>query len=177
MQFEWVCCVKIKKILAALAKFSYFDWVAFVRPPNVVVRELESAALGSFREAVRTFAESRAAPSDRGSAAVCANVSLQQRVRFTLANTGERFGEEVAQVYAQGPIGATVLVRAWKRLIGFTKVGLAPSESRTISLELQHADIALHDEAVALGVTRGVYNISLVGSSDSDRLSVAVELC
>ena len=55
---------------------------------RINVGELGTAAVGSSREAVRIFAESRAAPSDRRSAAICANVSSNAASALTGVSSG-----------------------------------------------------------------------------------------
>ena len=58
-------------------------------------------------------------------------------ISATVTNTGDRDGKEVAQLYLSDPV-ATV-VRPLKRLVGFTKVGLAAGESTRVTFQL-HAD-------------------------------------
>ncbi|WP_203935715.1 beta-glucosidase family protein [Planosporangium mesophilum] len=77
-------------------------------------------------------------------------------VRFTLTNTGNRAGDEVAQVYL-GPSpdvhGAQQPVKA---LAGYEKVHLAPGESRTVEIsiderQLQYWDSTAHRWALGTG--------------------------
>lgn len=55
-------------------------------------------------------------------------------VSFDITNTGNRYGEEVAQVYVNDCFSS--VVKPIKELKAFQKVGLAPKETKTISLEL-----------------------------------------
>jgi len=66
-------------------------------------------------------------------------------VKFTVKNTGSRYGAEVAQLYVSDPV-ATVL-RPAKELKAFEKVFLQPGESRTITLHVKVADLAFFDES------------------------------
>ncbi|MGP9537309.1 glycoside hydrolase family 3 N-terminal domain-containing protein [Brachybacterium sp. AOP43-C2-M15] len=59
------------------------------------------------------------------------------RISATVTNASDRDGKEVVQLYLSDPV-ATV-VRPLKRLVGFTKVGLAAGESARVTFDL-HAD-------------------------------------
>ena len=56
------------------------------------------------------------------------------RVRFTLTNTGDRAGEEVAQLYISLP--GSKIFRPSRELKGFVKVHLEPGERRTVTISL-----------------------------------------
>ena len=58
-------------------------------------------------------------------------------ISATVSNTGDRDGQEVVQLYLSDPVAS--VVRPLKRLVGFTKVGLAAGESTRVSFSL-HAD-------------------------------------
>ena len=60
-------------------------------------------------------------------------------IRATVTNTGPHTGVAVPQLYLSDPV-ATV-TRPVRRLIGFTRLELAPAESRTVEF-LMHADLA-----------------------------------
>jgi beta-glucosidase len=88
------------------------------------------------------------------------------RVSFRITNTGDRAGAEIAQLYV-APVNPPV-VRPIKELKGFTKVYLAPGESRKVRINLDRRSLAYYDVlAHAWNVARGVYRI-LVGSSSQD---------
>lgn len=55
-------------------------------------------------------------------------------VSFDITNTGERYGEEVAQVYVNDCFSS--VVKPIKELKAFQKIGLSPKETKRISLEL-----------------------------------------
>ena len=67
------------------------------------------------------------------------------KIRFTVKNTGSRYGAEVAQLYVSYPV-ATVL-RPAKELKAFEKVFLQPGEERLVSLDVKVADLAFYDES------------------------------
>ena len=64
-------------------------------------------------------------------------------VSFDVANTGKRFGSEVAQVYVSDP-SATV-PRPERELKGFERVTLKPGESRHLTVRLNRRSLAYWD--------------------------------
>ena len=65
-------------------------------------------------------------------------------VTFTVKNTGKRAGMETAQVYASLPAAA---VEPPNRLVGWTKVDLAPGESKQVSVPVSREMLSIYDEA------------------------------
>jgi beta-glucosidase len=65
-------------------------------------------------------------------------------VTFSVRNTGQRRGMDVAQVYASPVSGGW---EAPKRLAGFQKVDLAPGGSRTVSVTIDPRLLATFDES------------------------------
>jgi len=59
---------------------------------------------------------------------------------FTLTNTGDREGAEVAQLYVSDPVCS--VMRPVKELKGFKKVFLKPGESRRITLDIPVSSLA-----------------------------------
>jgi beta-glucosidase len=89
--------------------------------------------------------------------------------RFTVKNTGKRSGTEIAEVYARLPNGAD---EAYKRLAGWTRVALAPGESKAVSVPLDDRVLKVFDEEKnAWNMTHGEYQVSVGGSSDSTPLT------
>jgi beta-glucosidase len=87
-------------------------------------------------------------------------------VQFELANTGERVGAEVAEIYVQ-PIHPGVF-RPLKELKGFKKVFLQPGEKQTISVVLDRQAFSYNDPDLKGWVAaKGDYKI-LVGGSSRD---------
>jgi len=91
-------------------------------------------------------------------------------VEFTLANTGDRAGAEVAQVYIHQ--SQPSLSRPFKELKGFRKIFLQPHERQTVSIPLDRSAFAFYDpNQKGWLAEKGEYEI-FVGSSSRDiRLS------
>jgi len=84
-------------------------------------------------------------------------------VRFTLTNSGQRKGAEVAEVYAMLPDAAG---EPWKRLVGWQKVSLAAGESREVRVATEGLAMSVWDEAAKKFVKpAGVYKVMVGGSS------------
>jgi len=62
------------------------------------------------------------------------------RVNFTVTNTGNRAGAEIAQVYAALPAAAE---EPPKRLVGWSKVKLNPGESREVTVEVDRQYLSI----------------------------------
>ncbi|MFF3372270.1 glycoside hydrolase family 3 C-terminal domain-containing protein [Streptomyces sp. NPDC002680] len=81
-------------------------------------------------------------------------------VRLRVTNTGERAGKHVVQVYVA--TGAGRVRRPVRELRAFTKLALAPGESRTVELPLGRRAFAYYDvEAGRWTVAPGEYTIQL----------------
>jgi beta-glucosidase len=64
-------------------------------------------------------------------------------VLFTIKNTGKRAGTEIAQVYASLPDSAG---EPPKRLVGWTRVELAPGESKQVSVLVSRDRLSVYEE-------------------------------
>lgn len=85
---------------------------------------------------------------------------------FTLSNTGDAAGAEVAQLYVSLP--GSAILRPDKELKGFTKVELAPGETRRVSIPFdaytwRHFDVSSDRWAVETGQWR-----VQIGASSTD---------
>ena len=89
-------------------------------------------------------------------------------VQFELRNTGNRSGSEVAQLYVQEEISS--VSRPERELHGFTKVSLAPGETKTCRLTLRPEDLALYDQNLQRVVEPGKFKIMIGASSQDIRL-------
>ncbi len=90
----------------------------------------------------------------------------QRSVSFTVRNTGERAGTEVAQVYAILPPSTDE--STFKRLVAWARVTLGPGESKRVNLKLDSLDLSIFDEATkGWRLAPGDYEI-VAGSSSAD---------
>ncbi|HKV51893.1 MAG TPA: glycoside hydrolase family 3 C-terminal domain-containing protein [Gemmatimonadaceae bacterium] len=90
------------------------------------------------------------------------------RVTCRVTNTGKRAGDEVVQLYLHqelSPIARPVI-----QLAGFTRVHLAPGESRDVSFRLDTAQLAALDPNMQRTVEPGAYRIMIGASSKDIRL-------
>lgn len=86
-------------------------------------------------------------------------------ISATVTNTGDREGREVVQLYLSDPVAS--VVRPLKRLVGFTKIGLAAGESARVTFTL-HADCtSFLDEGYRRIVEPGELRVR-VGASSED---------
>src|ERR1700757_2312492 len=89
--------------------------------------------------------------------------------RFTVKNTGKRAGIEIAEVYATLPKGTD---EPYKRLVGWTRVALAPGESKAVSVAIDDRILKTFDEEKnAWNMTPGDYQVLVGGSSESTPLT------
>jgi beta-glucosidase len=96
------------------------------------------------------------------------------KVTFTLTNSGTRAGAEIAEVYAALPANAE---EPPKRLIGFSRVDLKPSERKTVDLEIDPKYLSIFDEAKnAWSLLPGEYTIMVGGSSDKLPLKATITI-
>ncbi|HTP88477.1 MAG TPA: glycoside hydrolase family 3 C-terminal domain-containing protein [Bryobacteraceae bacterium] len=93
-------------------------------------------------------------------------------VTFTVKNTGKRAGIETAQVYASLPASAG---EPPNRLIGWTKVELAPGQSRQVTVPVSRDRLTIFDEGTdSWKLEPGEYTIRAGGSSRDLVLEKAV---
>lgn len=96
-------------------------------------------------------------------------------VRFTLKNTGQRPGQETAQLYVR-PRGPSV-ERPVKELKGFAKILLAPMETKIVQLDLDERAFAYYDAALQRWVAEpGAYDLLIGGSAADIELQATVRL-
>ena len=86
-------------------------------------------------------------------------------VHFTIRNTGQREGTEIAQVYVELPSAAK---ESYKRLAAFQRVKLAPGESKDVSLTLHPLTLTVFNtDQNGWQLLPGDYNV-LAGPSSTD---------
>ncbi|MGA2068224.1 MAG: glycoside hydrolase family 3 N-terminal domain-containing protein [Thermoguttaceae bacterium] len=89
----------------------------------------------------------------------------EAKVSFTLRNSGNRAGKEVAQVYLRQEVSSvTTPVR---KLAGFAKVELGPGESRRVTVAIPAAEMALWNRRMQRVVEPGTFAV-MVGTSAED---------
>jgi beta-xylosidase len=95
-------------------------------------------------------------------------------VSAEVTNTGERYGDEVVQLYVRDP-EATV-ARPVLELRGFRRVGLAPGERRRVSFRLSTEQLAYVGADYRRVVEPGVIKVFVGTSSDDLPLTAQFEL-
>jgi beta-glucosidase len=94
------------------------------------------------------------------------------RVNFTVTNTGNRAGAEIAQVYAALPAAAG---EPPKRLVGWSKVKLNPGESREVTVEVDQQYLSVFNvDQNTWQLIPGDYEFLVGDSSQSLPLKEAV---
>jgi beta-glucosidase len=95
------------------------------------------------------------------------NINVTDKgVSFTLTNTGNLKGKEIAQMYVSKK--DTTLIRPLKELKGFVKVELLPGESKEVFIPFDEYTFSHYNLSTSsYEVEGGEYNI-LVGASSSD---------
>ena len=100
---------------------------------------------------------------------------LEDRVRFTISNKGDRDGKEVAQLYAGGP--EKTIFRPVKELKGFVKVDLKAGESKTVEIPFDDKTFRYWNVVTErFEVEKGDYTISIGASVEDIRLSGTITL-
>jgi beta-glucosidase len=95
-------------------------------------------------------------------------------VSFTVRNTGKRAGTEIAEVYASLPDAAG---EPPKRLIGWTRVALAPGESKQVTIPVGRDRLSVYDEdSDGWKLVPGNYTVLAGGSSQNLPLRAQIVL-
>ena len=95
-------------------------------------------------------------------------------VSFSVQNTGNREGAEIAQVYASLPASTS---EPPKRLVGWTKVWLKPGESKDVWVEIDRKYLSIFNvQQNGWQLVPGDYNIMAGSSSQSLPLKQSVAL-
>lgn len=102
---------------------------------------------------------------------VCATVKpapgedVLARVTFTVTNTGNRDGEEVPQLYVRDVTGSVETPHM--ALKNFDRIALRAGESRTVTFDLRHDDLALYNLKMEHVVEPGEFKV-MVGAASND---------
>lgn len=89
-------------------------------------------------------------------------------VTATVANSGDREGEMVVQLYVRDLIGSTT--RPVKELKGFRKVPLKAGESREVTFEINSDDLAFYGSDMRKKCEPGEFKLWVAQSSDDNGL-------
>ncbi len=105
------------------------------------------------------------------------NLSADPQVRsvsFTVKNTGARAGVEIAEVYASLPATAN---EPPKRLVGWSRVSLAPGQSKTVTVAIKPLYLSVYNSATdQWKEVPGTYTLRVGGSSASLPLTASFNL-
>jgi beta-glucosidase len=91
-------------------------------------------------------------------------------VTAEVRNTGDRSGDEVVQLYIHDPVAS--IAQPVRRLRGFSRVSLAPNESRTVTFRLTTDDVGFYDNKADFVVETGQIEVYVGNSSLADTKAV-----
>jgi beta-glucosidase len=97
------------------------------------------------------------------------NVRGNVTVSFAVKNTGEREGDEVAQLYTRDVVSSVTTYE--KNLRGFERIHLKPGESRSVSFTLTPDDLALWNREMHFVVEPGGFRVMIGSGSEDIRLT------
>nr|UXE44973.1 beta-xylosidase [uncultured bacterium] len=97
----------------------------------------------------------------------------QAKVSVDITNTGQREGDEVAQLYVHQRVSS--VTRAIKQLEGFQRVSLKPGEKKTVEFSVGPNALALIGNDMLPVVEPGMFDL-MVGPNSVDTSSVALEV-
>ncbi|MCY3635550.1 MAG: glycoside hydrolase family 3 C-terminal domain-containing protein [bacterium] len=96
-------------------------------------------------------------------------------VSVPVANTGQRDGDEVVQLYATDEVAS--VARPIRELIGFARVAIPAGESRTVTFTVHPSRLAFHGLDMDLITEPGSFTFRIGGSSfDPDMREATIEL-
>lgn len=96
-------------------------------------------------------------------------------IAVPVANTGQRDGDEVVQLYATDEVAS--VARPIRELIGFTRVAIPAGESRTVTFTVHPSRLAFHSLDMALVTEPGTFIFRVGGSPyDSAMTEIPVSL-
>lgn len=95
-------------------------------------------------------------------------------VSVDIKNVGNRYGEEIVQLYLRDKYSSVVTYDS--QLRGFEKVALQPGEMKTVSFALTPAELELLDKNMNWTVEPGEFEVMIGASSEDIRLRKTFEL-
>ena len=94
-------------------------------------------------------------------------------VSVNIKNTGKKAGTETAQLYIQDVVGS--ISRPLKELKGFSKVSLAPGESKIVKFEISEEMLKFYNSKLEFKSESGKFKV-YVGGNSRDLISGEFEL-
>jgi beta-glucosidase len=95
-------------------------------------------------------------------------------VRFSVTNSGQRRGTEVAQLYVRDLVAS--VARVERQLVGFTRVDLDPGESATVTFQVHPSRLAFFDQDLRFVVEPGGFSFGVGRASDDICLLEEVQI-
>ena len=95
-------------------------------------------------------------------------------ISFTVANSGDRDGIEISQIYAQYLMSS--VARPVRMLCGFATVSLKAGESKTVLVSIDTSQLAFHDREMKLAIEPTTMKFFIGSSSLNTPLSGNVEI-
>jgi beta-glucosidase len=95
------------------------------------------------------------------------------KISVDITNTGDRAGDEVAQLYIHQRVAS--VTRPVKELRGFKRVSVEPGQKVTVDFTLTPADLSLIDVNMSRVVEPGMFDL-MVGANSAETSSVALEV-
>jgi beta-glucosidase len=100
--------------------------------------------------------------------------AAKRTVQFDLTNTGHVPGVDIAQMYVRLPAASQ---ESFSRLGAWSRVSLAPGQTRTVTLPFQPQYLSIFDEtADAWHLLPGDYRIGIGGSSDGPMVNATLKI-
>lgn len=94
-------------------------------------------------------------------------------VSVDVTNTGDRAGDEVAQLYIHQRLAS--VTRPVKELRGFQRVTLRPGEKETVQFRLTPSELELLDRDMHSVVEPGTFDL-MIGPNSQDTAAVALQV-
>ena len=95
-------------------------------------------------------------------------------VTFEVTNTGNRPGDEVAQLYVRDPVSSVVPYE--KQLRGFQRLSLDPGETQSVSFTLGPEDLQVLNRNREWAVEKGRFDVQVGRSSEDIRLEESFQV-
>lgn len=86
-------------------------------------------------------------------------------ISVDITNTGKIFGEEVVQLYLADLVSS--VTRPGRELKGFSKIGLAPGEKKTVKIVIEPKDMSFYNKDMKWVLEPGTFKV-MIGASSSD---------